>query len=491
MSLIGIDLGSSAIKVVAFALDGAVLAEARREVGAHRPQPGWWEVDPHESLAAFDHALASVVSDEAVRADPPSGVSFSSSGREVFPVDEDGSPLGPCLMTADVRGDDVATTAAARRTAREWFALCGHVPRRMDPVNRILWWTKNDPAIAARARWFMNWHEFFALRLTGRPVVDASSAGTWLVYDRASGGWSRDRMAETGIDPRLLPVIQESGTVIGPVLPAVAAETGLPAGVPVVTGAYDTFASSIGSGAVEPGIVGLACGSWHSFVLPVAKGVPDSIADEGMNLYPFAGPTGLAVNVNNPNGMTVQNWARSLTHLSITRLEEGLAAAGPGPGHVWANAHLTPLPHRDATPGFGGSLHGLTLATSAVDIVRALLESIACDLAVTLDSLRSRGVPVTLIRASGGGSRSAWWMQQTADVCGIPVEVVTQDEPGSFGAALLAGIGAGIYPSVASAVRDNVLVAHRYEPDAARGALYGPLRERLASERAAAWATGA
>jgi xylulokinase len=486
MSLIGIDLGSSAIKVVAFSLDGAVLAEARREVGAHRPQPGWWEVDTHESFAAFDHALASVVADEAVRADPPSGISFSSSGREVFPVDEDGRPLGPCLMTADVRGDEVAAVTAAGRTAREWFALCGHVPRRMDPVNRILWWKKTDPATTARARWFMNWHEYFSLRLTGRPVVDASDAGTWMIYERSTGAWSPERIAASGIDRRFLPEIQASGTVIGPVLPEVAAELGLPAGVLVATGAFDTFASAIGSGAVHPGMVGLACGSWHSFVLPAAGDIPDSIADEGMNLYAFVEPTGQAINVNNPNGMTVQNWARSLTHLSITRLEEGLAAAGPGPGHVWANAHLTPLPHHDVTPGFGGSLHGLTLATSAVDIVRALLESIACDLAVTLDSLRSRGVPVTLIRASGGGSRSAWWMQQTADVCGIPVEVVTQDEPGAFGAALLAGIGAGTYPSVASAVRDNVLVAHRYEPDAARGALYRPLRERLASERAAA-----
>jgi len=491
MSLIGIDLGSSSIKVVAFAHDGSVLAETRREVAAHRPQPGWWEVDPHESLAAFNEAVASIAADAAVKADPPVGISFSSSGREVFPVGQDWSPLGPCLMTADVRGDEVAAVTAAGRTAREWFALCGHVPRRMDPINRILWWRKTDPHTAARARWFMNWHEYFALRLTGRPVVDATDAGTWMTYDRASGGWSQERIAEAGIDPRILPEIQESGTVIGPVLPDVAAELGLPADVVLVTGAFDTFASAIGSGAVHPGVLGLACGSWHSFVLPAEANVSDSIADEGMNFYAFAGPTGLAINVNNPNGMTVVDWARSLMHMSIAELEDGLTAAGFGPGHIWANAHLTPLPHQDATPGFGGSLHGLTLATSPLDIARALLESVACDLSLTLDSLRARGVAVTLIRASGGGARSAWWMQQTADVCGAPVEVVTQDEPGSFGAALLAGVGAKIYPSVTAAVDANVRVARRYEPDAARGALYAPLRDRLAAERKASWATDA
>ena len=142
MSLIGIDLGTSSIKVVAYATDGTPLAQAAGSVPAYRPEPGHWEVDVLESRAAFRQALGAVAADPRVRHDPPVAISFSSSGREVFPVAADGTPLGRCLMTPDVRGDEVAAETAARRSPEEWFRLTGHVPRRMDPVNRALWWRR-------------------------------------------------------------------------------------------------------------------------------------------------------------------------------------------------------------------------------------------------------------------------------------------------------------------------------------------------------------
>jgi gluconokinase len=199
MSLIGIDLGTSAIKVGAFAADGTPLAGAHRPVPGYHPAPGHSEVDVNESRQAFNEALREVATSPTLRADPPVAISFSSSGREVFPVAADGSPLGRCLSTSDTRGDEVAAETAARRSAEEWFRLAGHVPRRMDPVNRALWWRRTNPDVAGRTRWFMNWHEFYSLALSGRPVVDWSDAGTWATYDVASGGWSTERIAETGM----------------------------------------------------------------------------------------------------------------------------------------------------------------------------------------------------------------------------------------------------------------------------------------------------
>ncbi len=190
MSLIGIDLGSSAIKVAAYSTDGRPLASARRSVPTKHTQEGHSEIDVRESREAFDSALGEVAKHTELRSDPPLAISFSSSGREVFPVAADGTPMGPCLMTADLRGDDVAAATAARRPPEEWFRLAGHVPRRMDPVNRALWWRKTRPDIAARARWFMNWHEYYSLLLTGKPVVDWSDAGAWATYDVATAGWS-------------------------------------------------------------------------------------------------------------------------------------------------------------------------------------------------------------------------------------------------------------------------------------------------------------
>ncbi len=478
MSLIGIDLGSSAIKVGAYAVDGTSLASAHRAVPTYRPEPGHSEVDVLESRAAFRSALAEVSMDPSVTADPPKAISFSSSGREVFPVAPDGTPLGRCLMTSDTRGDEVAAVTASRRSPEEWQRLAGHVPRRMDPVNRALWWRATDPATAARTRWFMNWHEFYSLLLSGRPVVDWSDAGTWATYDVATGEWSAERVQETGIDPTWLPDIQPNGSPIGRILPAIAAEFGLPADTLIVTGAFDTYAAAVGSAAVDPGVVSLACGTWNSFNMPVTPGWPVDLVHDGIGVYPHPGPTGFGILVTDPNGMGVVDWARALLHLSIPDLEAGLAAGGPGPGHVFADAAFTPLPHVAATAGFGGTFRGVTLAATAVDIVRALLEGIARAFSLSLELLGRRGIDARLIRATGGGSKNAWWMQLIADLTGVPVEVVAQDEPGAFGAAILAGVGAGVYPSVSAAVDQLVTVGRRFEPDAARGALYAGIQAR-------------
>ena len=481
MSLIGIDLGSSAIKVGAYASDGTALAAAHRPVPTYRPEPGHSEVDVLESRSAFLSAVGEVAGHPSLRHDPPVAISFSASGREVFPVAADGTPLGRCLMTSDTRGDDIAAETASRRSPEEWQRIAGHVPRRMDPINRALWWRLHDPATIARARWFMNWHEFYALLLSGRPVVDWSDAGTWATYDVSTGGWSAERIAETGIDPGWLPEIQPNGTPIGPIQPEVARELGLPASTLIVTGAFDTYAASVGSAAIDPGLVSLACGSWNSFNMPVMPGWPVELVHDGIGVYPHPGPTGFGLLVTNPNGMAVIDWARNLLHLSIPGLEAGLALAGSGPGHIFADTAFTPLPHVSATPGFGASFSGVTLAASGVDIVRSLLEGIACDFSLSLDLLRPRGIDSRLVRATGGGSKNAWFAQLLADVSGIPVEVVAQDEPGAFGAAILAGVGAGVYDSVSTAVAELVTVSRRFEPDSERGARYAGVRRRLAA----------
>jgi sugar (pentulose or hexulose) kinase len=449
-------------------------------VPAYRPQPGYSEVDVGESTAAFRSTLSEVSANPKVRKDPPVAISFSSSGREIFPVAADGSPLGRCLMTADTRGDEVAAETAARRSPEEWFRLTGHVPRRMDPVNRALWWRQAQPSVAARARWFMNWHEYYALLLSGRPVVDWSDAGAWATYDVTSGTWSQERIAETGIDAGWLPEVQPNATPIGTILPGIARELGLPPDVLIVTGAWDAFAASVGAGGVDPGVVSLACGTWHSFTVPLVLGWPAELVQEGMNVCPHPGPTGFAILATNPNGMSVIDWARELMGVSISDLSDGLAAGGPGPGQVFADAALTPLPQVSRGLGRGATLEGLSLATTGVDVIRALLEAIACEFSLTLERLGRRGIESSLVRATGGGSKLEWWLQLHADLCGIPFEVVKQEEPGAFGAAILAGVGAGVYPSVSTAVAQLVAVARRFEPDRKRGEMYADFRARLA-----------
>ncbi|MGO9178524.1 MAG: alanine racemase, partial [Candidatus Limnocylindrales bacterium] len=308
-------------------------------------------------------------------------------------------------------------------------------------------------------------------------------AGAWAIYDLATGSWAAERVTELGLDARWLPDIQSGGTIIGPILPQAAKRYHLPEGTAVVTGAWDTIAASIGTAAVDAGVVGLACGSWFSFTLPVSKLPPAALVDDGFDVYPHPGPLGYTILVTNPNGMRVIDWARDVLGLSRSDVELGLSAGGRGPGPVVATPELMPAPYADSATGWGGSVSGITLATRRIDIVRAFLEGMACEMSRQLDRLRAHGIEASLVRASGGGARLAWWLQLMADICGVPFEVVEQEEPGTFGAAILAGVGCGVYRSVSDAAGRLVHVSRRFEPDTERGALYTPTCDRLARDR--------
>ena len=219
-------------------------------------------------------------------------------------------------------------------------------------------------------------------------------------------------------------------------------------------------------------MVSLACGTWHSYNLATQADWPAELVLDGVSVLPHPGPTGLGVLVTDSNGMSVIDWSRDLMGLTIDDLERGLAQADAGPGLVASDAAFTPLPHVEATPGFGATLTGLTLATTRVDVVRALLEGIAVRFAASLAMLGGHGIERSLVRATGGGARLAWWLQLQADLAGVPIEVVDEDEPGAFGAAILAGVGSGVYASVSDAASRLVHVARRFEPDAARAARY-------------------
>ena len=474
MSLVGIDIGTSAVKVAAFNTDGRCLASSRQQIMAQREGAGQWEVDPSESVRACQAALAAVGADPHVRRDPPKAVSFSSSGREVFPATADGTPLGPCVMAADHRGEDVTERTARLHADEEWFAEAGHVPRRMDPVNRIRWWQEHHPEVTARARWFLNWHEYYALLMTGRAVTDTSSAATWATFDLGSLAWSDSRLAEVGVDPAWLPEVQRSGSPIGRITPAAAADFCLPPGTLVVTGAWDVVAAAVGQGAVREGVLGLTAGTWHSFCLPVAPPWPVELLHDGASVFPHPGPLGFAVGIFDPNGMGVVDWALRLFGIPWLRLGPLFAGRTSGPSPVRAVAALSDLPHRRAP---GGSLAQLRLSTTAVDVLQGLLEAISCEFARSVARLAGRGYGIELIRAAGGGSKLPWFMQLHADLTGVPVEVVAEDEPGAHGAAMFAGMGTGAYDAADAATAHRVKTGARFEPSDKRRQQYAELLE--------------
>lgn len=481
MSLIGIDIGTSAVKAAAYSHEGGLLTVTRQDLTPQHPQPGWWEQDPSEVWQATVNCLQSLMSGDQVWDDPPEAIAISASGRENFPVDAQGHPLGPCLIGADIRGEEFEIVPEGASTPELWTLSCGHQRERMDPIFRLMWWRKNHPDVLATTRYFLGWHDFLTLRLAGEAVTDHASASRYLVYDLASGGWAPERLAEYAIEESLLPRILPWGTVIGEVMPAVADEVGLPRGVKLAVGCHDSNAAALGAGVSQAGDAALACGSFENMVIPTDTLPTAELLHYGLSFMPHPGETKLAVISVSPTGNAIMNWVRQLLHLPVEALDEQMENSGPEPSPVIAVPYLSgSMLYWEGGRRAKGALAGLTLATTALDLAKAFLESIAYEHINTLAVLGEQGTTVQRIRATGGGARSIWWTQLKADILGVPIEVVDQPEPGTLGAALLAGKAIGAIDDLTARGKALAGTGRRHDPNPARAALH---RERIAMYR--------
>ncbi len=478
MSLIGIDIGSSAVKAVAYRESGALLARALEAAPSLHPAPGLSESDADEVWRATVRVVRRLTSSPRLRHDPPAALAVSASGREGFPSRSDGSALGPCLRTADSRRPESEAAAILPRSRERWIRACGHVPDHMDPTNRLLWWREQAPRTLDRARWFLGWHELASLRLVGRPVVDPALASGFLLFDLATGDWSSERLAALDLDGRLLPEVVPWATPLDRIRPRAAQELGLPSRCTFVVGSWDGSCAALGSAVVEEGDALVAVGTWESVVAPVARPHLRRVTGSRLAVTPQPSTPGKGLWARSPNGTSVVDWARTVTGTGLRDLEARLRDAGQDPSPVLVVPHLsgTPAPWPDARHS-AGVISGLTLATSPLELVKATMEGVACDLSFAIAALRDAGSPVQRCRVAGGGARSGWWMQLKADLLGMPVEVPDKAEPGTFGAALLAGVGLGAYASLAEAT-ERVGISRRFAPDADRATAFRPKLDR-------------
>jgi xylulokinase len=344
----------------------------------------------------------------------------------------------------------------------------------MDPVFRLLWWMKNQSSVMAMARYFLGWHEFLTLRLTGRAVTDRSLAGKWLVYDLKGQHWSPDRISQFRINPDLLPEIEPWGAIIGSLDKEVSLELGLPSDIKVGVGGFDASCSALGAGASKGGTACLLSGTWEDLIVPITAPPPTSeLVKRCFSVGPYPGEAGLAIFGLSPNGTSAFDWGRNLVGMALKDVDANLKSQAPGPSPVLAIPHLSGA----AVPWTGGSksrgaLLGLTLATTSIDIFKSILESIVYDLYYTVNLLKENSVKLGVMRGAGGGIRSEWWTQLKADLTMTSVEAVNQPEPGTVGAALLAGLAIGAFDNLESKLSEFTKVSRQFTPDSNRAGLY-------------------
>jgi xylulokinase len=483
MSLIGIDMGSSSVKIAAYREDGTLLAVVNNNISPLHPQPGWWETDPQDVWQATLKGLSELAQMDAVRHDVPKALAISASGRENFPADAEGKPLGNNIMGADVRGEEFEVPPPGAPVPEPWTLSCGHLRERMDPVLRLMWWRKYHPEIVEKTKSYPDWHGFLTLRLCGRNVSERSLVGRWLVYDIKTKTWSPERLAEYDIDERFLPEVLPAGAPIETIKSQVAGQVGLPAGLKIVNGGHDLNCAGVGAGASQLGSALLISGSYENILIPTTQYPTPSMLLRGLSVTPHLGKIERSIYAICPTGNAVLNWARDLGKVSIEDLASQMELRDPGPGPVLAMPYLSgAMLYWQGGRKLRGGLLGLTLATTPIDIVQAFMESIAYDHVNTQAMLAEEGVPLDHVRATGGGTRSLWWTQLKADMLQLPIEVVAQPEPGTLGAALLAGLGIGVFDDLDEASLACAGTTRVFQPDMGRRELHA---ERLKTYRAA------
>jgi xylulokinase len=473
MSLVGIDVGSSSVKVAAYSEEGELLSVANNGLTGLHPEPGSWEQDATEVWQATSLGIRELVASDALRQDPPKAVAISASGRENFLADSDGNPLTHGVMGADTRGAEFDAPPEGTPVPEPWCLSCGHLRERMDPVFRLMWWRKHHPEIVAKAKYFPGWHDFLAMRISGRIATDRSTASRYLVYDLSSHDWASDRVSEYEIESSFLPEVLPWPAVIGDIRPEVAEDWGLPPKVQLALGGHDVSCAAVGAGVSEIGTACLISGSYENLLVMTSAPPTTNMLLRGLSVMPHPGEAGLAALAVCPTGNAVLNWARDLVGVDVQEVETELQMGKPGPSPVQAVPYLSgSMVYWQEGRKAKGALIGLTLATSQTDVVKAFMESIAYDHVNTFSLLRQEGVQVNRIRATGGGSRSLWWTQLKSDLTNATIEVAAQQEAGTLGAAILAGMAIGVYDTPEQVSVSFSGTSRVHEPDPKRAALH-------------------
>lgn len=482
MSLLGIDIGTSGCKSALFSETGALLGMAYEEYDYQHPHPGWAVLDAPAIWLRVKRTIRKAAGASA--ADPIRGLSVSSMGEAVVPVSKQREILGPSILNFDARGDEYLPGLASRMSAERLYQLNGNTLGSPYTLTKLIWLKQNEPELYARADAFLHWGAFVSFMLGADLCVDYSLANRTLLFDIDQCDWSDELLAWAGLDRAKLPPAVPSGKVIGSVSRAIADELGIPAEIPIVSGGHDQCCNSVGCGVIEPGSAMYGMGSFLCAV-PVFSQRPESavMIERGLNTEHHAVPGQFVSFIYNQGGVLVK-WFRD-TYARAEALVAAESGQSPYPA-LFAEIPAEPtnllvLPHFTVTgpPRFvtdtSGVIAGLKLETTRGEILKGIIESATFYLRECFEGLPGAGIMINQCTAAGGGSQADAWVQLSADILGLPFVRSQVHEAGALGAAILAGTGAGVFPSLRSGVDAMVRLEKRFEPD--------PQRQRQYTER--------
>lgn len=483
--LMGIDLGSTSLKAIVYDLDGRKVAGGSRPTERSHPHPEhpeWTVWEPKQiwegTAAAIRDAVETLDDPTQIRA-----IAVTGMGMDGLPVDEEGNWLYPMISWHDPRTAPQREWWLETIGAEKQFSVGGNPVWPINTALRMLWVAEHEPEIHQRAHKWLLIEDFLNAMLCGRQVTDYSMASCTLLLDQRTRQWSEELINLSGIRGDLLCEVLPSGTVIGEVHDAAADRTGLAKGTPVVLGGHDHLCGVLPVGAFLPGVTLDVTGTWETVCTasnePVLK---DELRQAGMVVQSHVVRDTYAVWGGCVAGEMLEWYRRQLLGADAGANKDTLAwdtlireaeATAPGAGGVLFLPHMLGASSPVIDTKSLGVFAGLTPRATRGDMVRSIIEGLDYQLLDMVLSLeQSLGSSLERIIAVGGATRNSFWMQNKADVVGRPIEIPDVEEATPLGAAILAGIGVGLYQDENEAYRRVRRTGQTYHPDPQRNARY-------------------
>ncbi|MGZ4609338.1 MAG: gluconokinase [Actinomycetes bacterium] len=471
--VIGVDIGTTSTKAVAYDADGRPGASSSVGYPLHEPAPGYAEQDPDQILDAVLETVAQVV---AAVDSPIAGLSFSSAMHSLIGLDPLGAPLTPSVTWADSRASAQAERLRAGLRGLPLHRRTGTPIHPMSPLIKLLWFREQEPKLFEQVGHWVGIKDYVLRQLCDALVTDHSLASGTGLLDIHRLVWDPEALHLAGISVEQLPELVSTTSLLPSLTSAAATRTGLSRDTRVVVGAGDGPLANLGLGAVHPGVAACSIGTSGAIRVMVERPNVDPLG--GVFCYALTEQrwaVGGAIN----NGGVVLQWAGETLAPDLQdepeeQLLELAAQAPVGSGGLIMLPYLLSerAPHWSSLPR--GAYVGLTREHRRPHLVRAALEGVCQQLALVLQSMRAAGNEVREVRATGGFARSPLWRQMLADVLGMEIQFTTAREGSSFGAALLGMQALGMVASIDVAA-DLVQIESTVRPRPAAASTYASL----------------
>lgn len=460
MLYIGVDLGTSAVKLLLMNEDGKIENIASREYPLYFPNPGWSEQNPQDwfdqSMEGIKELLAGYPKEEVA------GISFGGQMHGLVVLDEQDQVIRPAILWNDGRTGketEYLNQVIGKERLSEYTA---NIAFAGFTAPKILWMKEHEPENFGKIRKIMLPKDYLAYRLSGSFCTDVSDASGMLLMDVKNRRWSEEMLKICGITEEMLPKLYESYEVVGTLKAEIAKDLGLSENVKVIAGAGDNAAAAVGTGTVGDGRCNISLGtSGTIFISSRNFGV-----DEHNALHSFAHADGNYHLMGCMLSAASCNkwWSEEILKTKDFKAEqEGIRRLGEN--HVFYLPYLMGERSPHNNPDARAMFIGMSMDTTREEMTQAVLEGVAFGLRDSLEVARSLGIQLERTKICGGGAKSPLWKKMIANIMNLKVDVIESEEGPALGAAMLAAVGCGAYPDVETVAEKVVKVIDTIEPE--------------------------